>query len=258
MAESGPVTPRAAGAIVLMRAGAGEGTGGGIAVFMVRRHVRSEFAPDVFVFPGGSVKHDDRETELAPDLCAPTGPGPMTLGSGFRVAALRECFEEAGVLLARRGSEPLAIGAQDAGRFAAYRAALQSRTVGLGAVARTEGLTLATDALSHWAHWITPEAFPLRFDTHFFLAAMPEGQEAAYDQQETTEGVWIAPEEALARSAAGDFPLVFATLHQLRALSDMRDVAQARARFAGTTPRTIMPRVTQRDGADVIVLPEEP
>ena len=100
-------------------------------------------------------------------------------------------------------------------------------------------------------------SFPKRFDTHFFLAAMPERQEAAHDQLETTAGVWITPEEALAGSERGEFPIVFATIHQLRELTGLASVAAAQARFADTTPKTIMPRVVERDDASVIVLSED-
>jgi hypothetical protein len=161
------------------------------------------------------------------------------------------------VLVARRGNAPLAIPPEDVARFAAYRNALDRDEMTLEDVADREGLTLATDELLHWAHWITPEAFPKRFDTHFFLAAMPERQEAAHDQLETTAGVWITPEEALAGSERGEFPIVFATIHQLRALTGLSHVDAARARFADTTPKTIMPRVVERDGASVILLSDE-
>lgn len=257
-----PVTPRPAAAIVLLRGHepSDEPSGGAeafVEVFMVRRHVRNEFAPDVFVFPGGSVTPEDREAELLPDLCAPVGEGATTLGSGFRAAALRECFEEAGVLLARRGARALAITDEDTGRFATYRAALQAHAVGIAAVAKDEGLTLATDALLHWAHWITPAAWSMRFDTHFFLAAMPAAQEAAHDRLETTAGVWVTPEDALARFERGEFPLVFATVHQLRELRGLPGVAEALRRFAGTTPKTILPRIVERGGTNVILLPGE-
>jgi 8-oxo-dGTP pyrophosphatase MutT (NUDIX family) len=254
MAESVPVpvTPRPAAAVVVAR----ERPEGGVEVFMVRRHINSEFVPDAFVFPGGSVKPSDSASERVPP-CAPVPEGRVALGTGFRVAALRECFEEAGVLVARRGNAPLAIPPEDVARFAAYRNALDRDEMTLEDVADREGLTLATDELLHWAHWITPEAFPKRFDTHFFLAAMPERQEAAHDQLETTAGVWITPEEALAGSERGEFPIVFATIHQLRALTGLSHVDAARARFADTTPKTIMPRVVERDGASVILLSDE-
>lgn len=254
-----PVTPRPAATCVLMRPHAGGSAGSGIEVFMVRRHIQSDFAPDVYVFPGGSVDAGDRLTEETPGLCAPVdeAAGAATLGDGFRVAALRECFEEAGVLLARHGAMPLAIGESDIAHFADYRAALHNHQLTMAALARQEGLTLATDSLTAWAHWITPEAMPKRFDTHFFLAEMPATQEAAYDHLETTDGIWITPEEASAGYGRGEFPLVFAQIHQLRDLHGLRSIDDARARFAGHQPPTIMPRVVERDGKPVILLPDE-
>ncbi len=248
-----PATPRFASATALMR----ERAGGGVEVFMVRRHVQSEFVPDVFVFPGGSVKDTDREAELVPGLCDDAGEGVTALGAGFRVAALRELFEEAGALIARRSGSSQAVTSADLPRFAAYRDALNQKTLTLRGVAETEGLTLETDALLHWAHWITPEAWPKRFDTHFFLVEAPNGQEPAHDALEVTQSAWISPEDALAGYERGEFPIVFATIHQLRDLTGLSSLAEARARFTGRAPRTIMPRVVKRDGADVILLPWE-
>jgi 8-oxo-dGTP pyrophosphatase MutT (NUDIX family) len=252
-AASTPVTPRPASATVMAR----ERLEGGIEVFMVRRHVQSEFVPDVYVFPGGSVAAADSEAERTPGLCASAGEGPTTLGSGFRAAAIRELFEEAGALVARRDGEPLRVDEADLPRLAAVRDALNARTATLLEVAQRENLTLATDTLLHWAHWITPEAWPKRFDTHFFLVEAPEGQQPAHDNLETTHSVWITPEEALAGYERGEFPLVFATIYQLRDLTELANMAEARARFAGKVPQTIMPRVEQRDGKDVILLPWE-
>lgn len=252
MSQAQPVIPRPASAVVLGR----DRPGGGMEVFMVRRHIRSEFVPDVFVFPGGSVQPGDVEAESASDLCGPNVSGPTALGTGFRAAALRECFEEAGVLLALRDGKPLAIPPEDVERFRGYRDGLNAKRETLATVARSASLTLATDELVHWAHWITPEAFPKRFDTHFFLIAMPEGQEAAHDRLETTAGTWTTPEDALAGFARGQFPIVFATIHQLQALTGLASVEVALARFREARVTTIMPRVVRRDGQDVIVLPD--
>ncbi|HEX6796202.1 MAG TPA: hypothetical protein VF116_00660 [Ktedonobacterales bacterium] len=261
MSTPAPVTPRPASAVVLARPARSPSTDApntaGIEVFMVRRHVRSEFVPDAFVFPGGSVGADDAEAEMAPGICDGAPDGPTALGTGFRVAAIRECFEEAGVLLAERLGELASFAPDELPRLTALRAALNRHETSTGAIAQALGVTLATAELLHWAHWITPEPLPKRFDTHFFLAAMPASQQAAHDQIETTAGVWIRPEDALARFEAGDFPLVFATIHQLRALTGLGNLDEARARFAGTTPRTIQPRIVQRDGRAVIVLPDE-
>ena len=253
MSQQNPVTPRPASAVVLAR----EREGGGIEVFMVRRHIRSEFVPNAFVFPGGSVKTADIEAEHAVAICRPVESEMTALGTGFRAAAVRECFEEAGVLIARHGSALLNIEPNDVARFASYRDALANDTLTLAELATREGLTLATDELIHWAHWITPLTFPKRFDTHFFLTRMPAGQEAAHDQLETTAGIWVSPEDALAHYGAGDFPLVFATIHQLRALSGLANAAAACERFGDVPPRTIMPRVVERDGQEIILLPDE-
>jgi len=246
------VTPRPAAAVVLLR----ERAGGGVTVFMVRRHVQSEFMPDVYVFPGGSVTGSDLEVERAPGLCAVAAHGETGLGSGFRVAALRECFEEAGVLLARRGAAPLTIAPAEVDRFGRYRDSLNNRTLTLRDLATREGLTLATDELLHWAHWITPQGFPKRFDTHFFLAAMPPEQEAAHDRLEVTASVWVAPEEALADYERGDFPLVFATERQLRALTNLSSIAAAHGRFAHKSVRTVLPQMLRENNQDVIVMPD--
>lgn len=260
MTDDLPATPRPAAAIILLRDredGAQDGAqDGGVEVFMVRRHIQSDFAPDVFVFPGGTVKPEDRMLEA--DMSSPTQhDGPTALGSGFRAAAIRECFEEAGVLLARRDETPLDLTGAEAGRFATYRAQLQRKEISLDEIVAREDLTLLTDTLLHWAHWITPAAWPKRFDTHFFLAAAPAGQLAAHDDLETTESVWITPEVALGGFESGAFPLVFATVHQLRGLSGLASYAAALERFAGLTPETIMPRIVERDGTSVILMPGE-
>ncbi len=251
------VEPRPAAAIILLR----ERPQGGIETFMVRRHVRSEFVPDVYVFPGGSVQAGDREAETTPGLCVPpTGDhlGETTLGAGVRAAAIRELFEEAGVLLAEQGGRVLAVTSGDAARFAEHRRRLQQNETTLAAVAQAEGLTLATDRLTYFAHWITPSALPKRFDTFFFIAAAPEDQQAAHDQLETTAGTWIAPSEALAQSEQGSFPLVFATIRQLQALDVFSSIADAETRLPRQPILVIQPRATLNDGNVVIRLPGEP
>jgi 8-oxo-dGTP pyrophosphatase MutT (NUDIX family) len=256
MAASLPVTPRLSAAVMMVRPDAADG---GLEVFMVRRHVQSEFAPDVYVFPGGSVTDADREAEVTAGVCVPidTLTPETALGVGVRVAAIRELFEEAGVLLALRDNAPVVMDAALADRLAAWRARLQRDEATIAELAAAEDLVLATDALTHCAHWITPEAYPKRFTTHFFLAELPPGQAAQYDAIETTGGVWVRPAAALLAYEIGEFPLVFATIHQLRDLAACATPAAAFAAWRGHSPTTIMPRVIQRDGAEIILLPGE-
>jgi 8-oxo-dGTP pyrophosphatase MutT (NUDIX family) len=256
MALPSPVTPRLSAAVMLLRPHAGDG---GPEVFMVQRHAQSNFVPGVFVFPGGSVVASDREAELTAGVSVPmVALTPETsLGMGVRAAAIRELFEEAGVLLAwQDGQSPTPDDAMGA-RWAEWRLRLGRDETSIAEMVAAEDLVLATDALTYYAHWITPEAFPKRFSTFFFLAEMPPGQEAAHDAHETTAGLWVRPAEALARSAAGDFPLVFATEHQLRDLAAFTSVAAVLAASRGRIPTTIMPRVVMHGGVEVILMPGE-
>jgi 8-oxo-dGTP pyrophosphatase MutT (NUDIX family) len=252
-----PTQPRPAAAIILLR----NSSANTIETFMVRRHIQSDFVPDVYVFPGGSVKPSDRDAETTPDLCIPSAPAERSetaLGGGLRVAAIRELFEEAGVLIAERDGRVLTVSAAESERFASYRANLQKDEMTLAEIAQQEGLALATQRLTLFAHWITPEPMPKRFDTFFFIAEAPPGQQATYDQLETSAGTWIQPGEALARSEQGDFPLVFATIHQLRDLAKFTSIANAEQQLFHKAIPTIMPRATMRSGALEIFLPGEP
>lgn len=254
------VQPRLASAIMLLRDAA---SGQGIEVFMVRRVIQSDFMPDVYVFPGGSVSADDRSAELAEDVSTPVAlsladPEGRTLpGNGVRAAAIRELFEEAGILLAYRTGEILAVPEEDVPRFAAYRQAFNQRRGSLVEMAHTENLQLATDRLGYFAHWITPEGIPKRFDTHFFLATAPAEQQAAHDRLETSEGIWIAPAEALARFERNEFPLVFATIHQLRDLAAFGSVKEALESTATRHVKTHMPILVEEDGKARVYLPED-
>lgn len=227
---------------------------------MVRRHVRSDFAPDVYVFPGGSVMDADREAELTPGVCVPLGAlnAETALGVGVRVAAIRELYEEAGVLLALHEGLPLQLADAAQPRFADYRAALQNATLTIAELTAAEDLVLMTDALTPCAHWITPEAFPKRFDTHFFLAEHPADQAAAYDARETVAGVWVRPAQALAAYEQGEFPLVFATEKQLRDLARFMTPAEAIDAWRGRVPPVIMPRVIARGDEQIILMPGAP
>src|SRR5713226_7983506 len=259
------VQPRMASAVMLLRdlpAGRG-GQDKGIEVFMVRRVIQSDFMPNVYVFPCGSVSKDDYATELADGVSAPVAAsvsdpeGRTAAGKGVRAAAIRELFEEAGMLPAYRDGEILPIPEDQVAHFDSYRRAFQQRHGSLEGMARAERLLLATDRLGYFAHWITPEGMPKRFDTHFFITTAPAEQEAAHDRLETSEGVWITPAAALARSEQGTFPLVFATIRQLRDLSTFGTVKEA---LESTTTRhvvTHIPLLVRENGVTRVYLPED-
>ena len=241
----------------------------GFEVFMVRRHRASKFAGDLYVFPGGTIRADDRlgyaearRLGLDPDslhaaLAAQRDPlaGEYDGGLSLWIAALRELFEEAGLLLAEdrldRGERPtgsdgggglLELSNPDrAAHFEGLREQLQQEKLSLAALAEAEGLRLAADRLIYFSRWITPPSSPRRFDTRFFLAEVPPGQTAGHCQIETTEGVWISPRQALSRESTNGLPMMFVTREHIRRLAEFRQVEALLELTRGSQSRSTMP-----------------
>lgn len=220
---------------------------------MVRRGATARAFGDAWVFPGGVVGSDDQERDSTtgpePDwawreLTRRGGVPPVDrwLARGLWRAALRELFEEAGILFARDAAgRRLVLTDDDAPRLAADRDALRREATTLDAMLAAKDLTLDPEALQYYAHWITPEARPRRFDTRFFVAAMPPGQAARHCGVETVDGVWIEPHAALGRHAAGDFQLVLPTRMHLQRLSAYRTLDELLADAATKPIRTVLP-----------------
>ena len=234
-------TARPAATILLLR----DGTDG-IEVFMVVRHHAIAFAAGALVFPGGRVEEADYT--LAGN--SPALAGLDTDAMTFRVAAIRETFEECGVLLARpRGQEHLIDAATLQRLEDQHRAPLNAGSIDFDAVLASEGLLPAPDLLVHFAHWITPANQPKRYDTHFFLAAAPPEHLAVHDGNEAVESIWITPRQALADTEAGRFKLVFATAKNLEKLARSQTVAEAMERARHSIVVTVQPRGTKLDGS---------
>jgi 8-oxo-dGTP pyrophosphatase MutT (NUDIX family) len=234
----------------------------GVEVFTFRRIPRLAFAAGMLVFPGGAV--DPRDADPAVPWA---GPPPSefvaalsadeNLARAVVVAAVRETFEECGVLLAGpAGGDPLArtlVGEDD---WDAHRNDLVEGSVGLAEVLRRHGLVLRADLLRPWAHWITPVGEPRRFDTRFFAAALPAGQQAHDLGGEGERAAWLPPAEALARHAAGDLPMLPPTVVTLEELAAVTSVGQLLA--TRRVPRPVSPWVaragTGEDGNERFVL----
>jgi len=248
------VAPRPASTTLLLRDNAGTSE---IEVFMMVRHHQIEFNSGALVFPGGSVDQGDKEIVARSELHG-GGEGLDLLALGFRVAAIRETFEESGILLARQqGSRALI----DAGRAseieAAYRAPLcEGKTTFLNVLAENR-LWLALDELVPYAHWITPEGMPKRFDTWFFLAAAPPDQLGAHDGKESTDSIWVSPREALEGGESGRFKLPFPTTRNLIKLGKQPTVGAALAEASGRPIVTVMPVMTRHNGGRQLVIPRE-
>jgi 8-oxo-dGTP pyrophosphatase MutT (NUDIX family) len=244
-------TARPAATIMLLRDGLD-----GIEVFMVVRHHAIEFAAGALVFPGGRVEESD--FDLAAGDC-PNIDGLSTEALAFRVAAIRETFEECGVLLARPHGSDRLIDAETLERLQdQHRAALNAGSIGFDAVLGSEGLQPAPDLLVHFAHWITPAHQPKRYDTHFFLAEAPEEHLAVHDGEEAVESIWIPPSQALADTEAGRFKLVFATAKNLEKLGRAGSVKEAMAMARSATVVTVQPKGTKLEGTKRLMrIPEE-
>ena len=219
------MTLRDAATVVLVR-NANDGAPG-FEVFMLLRTVKSDFNAGAYVFPGGGVDRSDGGAE-AERVCsgldarqASARLGIADGGLAFYLAAIRECFEEAGVLLAADASGQTLSLREPATqqRFTAYRAALNAGQTTLAAICEQEGLCLPLDLVHYYSHWITPEGMPRRYDTRFFLCRAPAGQEPLHDGAETVDNCWVRPADALAQHAAGSFNLVPATRKQLEFLA---------------------------------------
>jgi len=231
-------------------------------VLLIRRHRAAKFAAGDFVFPGGTLEADDHPADAAA-WCR--GPEPreaarvlgLEPGSGaalaYWIGAIRETFEEVGILLAHGpDGAPARV---EASRLAAHRRACQADPRAFWDMLSTERLTLATDALVYFAHWITPAVNPLRFDTRFFVSAAPPGQEAAADEREITEVRWLTPREARDANARGELPLRAPTLKNLALFEGAATAAEALARVAGRAVRTIMPKVLGEGAARRVLMP---
>jgi 8-oxo-dGTP pyrophosphatase MutT (NUDIX family) len=232
------VAVRDAATVMLVR----DGTDGA-EVFMVRRSLRLVFGGGAHVFPGGAVDDADRDTEQwcagLTDEEASAVLGVPRGGLAFWVAAVRECFEEAGFLLAASpDGEPLALDdAATAERFAAHRRAVDAGERTLADVCAAEDIRLAVDGMHYVSRWITPEGPPRRFDTRFFVCAAPERQTPLHDARETIAHEWVRPADALARHGEGDVDLMVPTVHSLQWLADAGDLAEILRAAAGSDAR---------------------
>jgi 8-oxo-dGTP pyrophosphatase MutT (NUDIX family) len=259
----GATPVRDAATIMLVREAGG---GAGVEVLMLRRNLQAVFAGGAYVFPGGAVDPGDVGPDLIERCDGPTPEeadrrlGVESGGLAFYIAAVRECFEEAGVLLATRaGGEPLALEGDEGRRFAAHRHELNAGGRSFADLCEAESLLLSLDRVEYFSHWITPVGAPRRFDTRFFVAAAPERQVAVHDDGETIASLWISPARALANHEDGTFDLLLPTLENLEALERFESAAELleAARRARDVP-AMLPRVRVEAGGVRIFLPGDP
>ena len=254
-----PVTARHASTVLLLR-----DSERGVEVFMERRHIKSDFVGGAYVFPGGRVDPEDRVDEaLCHGVTDREASARLSLEEGgltFYVAAIRECFEEAGVLLAYdRDGQLLDFSDRSVEEhYEALRGELNAGKLSLLDIAAQEGLTLATDRIGYWAHWITPEGQPRRYDTRFFVTRAPRNQTAGHDDHELTSSAWVTAREALEHGRRGEWMIIFPTIRNLMKLArfDTADAAvaavDAQEEFPIIQPRVLLGRTPDEPPRAVI------
>jgi 8-oxo-dGTP pyrophosphatase MutT (NUDIX family) len=237
MSSESIAIPQPAATVMLLR-----GDAAGMQVFMVVRHREADVHGGALVFPGGRVDAEDGALAADPDLYPPLVDADAAMAAA-RVAAIRETFEECGVLLARpRGSEAFVSGERLRSIEAQHRAALLRDAGRFGAMLAAEDLVLAPEAMVYFAHWISPERSPKRFDTRFFLAVAPPGQRTSHDGNETVDSLWLQPTAALEGADRGLYQIVFPTRMNLRKLATHTSPATALAAARASTVVTVMTR----------------
>ena len=250
--ERVPAEPRNAATVMLLRS-----SDDGLEVYMLRRQASMAFAPGAYVFPGGSV--DSRDTD---EQVAWTGPdaaewgrifdAPPSLARALVCAAVRETFEESGVLLAGESADSV-VADTTSDDWEADRHALLDHSVSLAELLARRNLVLRADLLRPWSRWITPIVEPRRFDTRFFAAALPAGQRTRDVGGEASEVAWVAPEKALSAGERGEirlFPPTAVTLSELAACGDLAIVLAGPREVA-----PIIPDVQLREGAVWLTVP---
>ncbi len=226
-------------------------------VLLVERHGRADFAGGAFVFPGGKVSDADRDLDATRYAGVDPAAWARRLGTdgprdalGLLVAAVRETFEEAGILLAHRKGRPLSPDEVVSPGFVHMREQLSDRSTDTDwrGWLDDEDLVLDLGALELWAWWVTPEGQHKRFDTRFFVARLPDGQSAHHDDVETTALRWADPTWALGEQAAGRAKIIFPTRRILASLATFEDAASAIAAAAAgkVDQRRIQPRLERR------------
>lgn len=257
-----PVPVRPAATVMLVR-----DSKVGLEVCMLRRNLNSDFVGGAYVFPGGGVDPDDGEPEVA-GLCngrfdddASRALGLPRNGLAFWVAAVRETFEEAGLLLAtRRDGTPVDFADPAvAARFAEHRRAVDRRERRLAEICIEEELRIEVSDMHYFGHWVTPAGAPRRYDTRFFLAAAPSGQQPVQDDREVISAQWITPTTALNEHLEGRFTMLPPTVANLRSLRNFDTAADAVAGAAALTEvPPMIPRVLSDDDGIRIVMPGDP
>jgi len=250
-----PSAPRPATTVLLLRPSRGGDQSSPLEVFMVVRHQQIDSFSGALVFPGGKLEDSDGDRRLR---ARSTGAGSLSDEElKFRVAGIREAFEECGVLLAHQRGRKSLIGAAELEPIEEkWRVRLSKDEASLADLIEAEELELATEFMTPFAHWITPTFVPKRFDTWFFLAEAPADQVALHDGSESVDSIWIGAQAAIDEAKAGRRTLVHATHKNLELLAEGGTVAGAIEQARKRRIVTVQPWVEMREGKRFLRFPE--
>jgi len=254
--KKAPPVPRPATTVLLVRPSRQGDAASPLEVFMVVRHQQIDAFSGAIVFPGGKLEEADGD----PRLRARCGGADRISADElkFRVAGVREAFEECGILLARKPGQRAVVGAADLkGIEQRWHTKLAEDEASIVDLVEAEDLEIATDLMVPFAHWITPTFAPRRFDTWFFLAEAPEDQIALHDGSESVDSVWIGAQPAIDEAAAGRRTLVHATLKNLELLAEGKTVPGAISAACDRKIVTVQPWLQSRDGKRYLHIPPD-
>lgn len=244
--KTAPAVPSAT--ILMLRDGSD-----GLEVFMVVRHHQIDFASGALVFPGGKVAVGD---DAVREQC--TGVAELdNIELELRVGAIREAFEECGILLARPKGQNDLISGERLSQLEHYREPLAKGEMTIKQFLDEENLVLACELLQKFAHWITPVMMPKRFDTHFYLAIAPSDHVALHDGHESVDSVWIQPATALVEAEEGKRTIIFPTRLNIEMLGESHSVDSAIEMAQQREVVTVLPYIEKREDGGWLCIPKE-
>ena len=225
----------------------------GLEVFMVVRHHQIDFASGALVFPGGKI--DATDIDAAPYCDGIESATPYQVA--MQIGAIREAFEECGVLLARAEGEAALISGDRLKTLVDYRESIHSGEISFAGFLEQEQLRLACDCLVPFAHWVTPDMMPKRFDTHFYLALAPEDHVAIHDGYESVDSVWISPDQAVEEAKAGKRTIIFPTRLNLEKLSEWSTPDEVIEAAKTLDIVSVLPWTEKREDGNYLCIPPE-
>ena len=233
-------------------------------VLMVKRSKRPPFG-NLYVFPGGKIDESDKDLNIT-NFCnglndeqASIKLGVNEGGLSYWVACVRECFEEVGILLAKKNNgQELDLNGADKHKFDNYRRMLLENKISLFEICKKENLSLNLNNIEPFSHWITPEIEIKRFDTRFFIAYIPAKQTERHDGNELTDSVWISPKKALDRSLNGEMPMIMPTISNLQQCLEFdsgQKLLEHQSKLTNDDIPSILPKFFKNEGKWIGLLP---